>query len=58
MTSNELKSILEAHRKYLANEDGGYCANFIGADLMNANLRMTVNMDKVVWDIYAKFYQM
>lgn len=108
MTSKELKSILEAHRKYLTNEDGGCCANlmnadlsyadlrcadlsyanlsyanlsyadlrranlnytifsysnlscaiFIGADLMNANLRMTVNIDKVVWDIYTKFYQM
>ena len=63
MTSKELKSILEAHHKYLANEDGGCCANLMNADLrradlMNTNLRMTVNMNKVVWDIYTKFYQM
>lgn len=113
MSNNELKSVLEAHRKYLANEDGGCCANLtnadlkgvnlshsdlsyadlmnanlrganlshadlrganlsyanligadlsyanlIGTDLMNANLRMAVNIDKVVWNIYTKFYQM
>lgn len=123
MSNNELKSILEAHLKYLANEDGGCCANLtnadlkgvnlshsdlrnvdlmnanlnctnlsdadlgyaniwnanlnyanlnytnfsyadlsyanlIGTDLMNANFRMTVNIDKVVWNIYTKFYQM
>lgn len=44
MPSNELKSILEAHRKYLAGEDGGSCAdlshaNLRGADLRSADLR-------------------
>ena len=38
MSSNELKSILEAHRKYLADEDGGSFADFSHANLRGANL--------------------
>ncbi len=48
MSGDKLESILEAHRKYLAGEDGGRCAdlshanlgfaNLKGADLRNANL--------------------
>lgn len=39
MSSNELKSILEAHRKYLAGEDGGGRADLSHANLSFANLR-------------------
>lgn len=53
MSSNELKSILEAHRKYLAGEDGGSFA-----DLSHVNLMMAVNIDKILQDSCTEFYPM
>lgn len=66
MSSNELKSILEAHRKYLAGEDSGRRANLCDADLCGANLCDAdlcdadlcdaKNVDKILWNIYTGFY--
>ena len=39
MSGDKLESILEAHRKYLAGEDGGRCADLSHANLSHANLR-------------------
>ena len=39
MSGDKLESILEAHRKYLAGEDGGSCADLSHANLSFANLR-------------------
>ena len=39
MTKKELKEILEKHRKWLSNEEGGERANLCDADLRYANLR-------------------
>ena len=39
MTEKELKEILEKHRKWLNNEDGGQRANLSDVDLSGANLR-------------------
>ena len=39
MSGDKLESILEAHRKYLAGEDGGRCADLSHANLSFANLR-------------------
>jgi hypothetical protein len=38
MTADELKAILDLHRKWRNNEDGGRCANLVGAYLRDANL--------------------
>jgi len=38
-TPDEIKSVLEAHTKWLRNEEGGSRANLRGADLSEANLR-------------------
>ena len=38
MTKSELNEILEKHRKWLNNEEGGEKANLSGADLRRANL--------------------
>lgn len=50
MTQEELNKILEKHRKWLNNEEGGECAylrgaNLSGADLSYANLRCA-NLDE------------
>ena len=39
MSGDKLESILEAHRKYLAGEDDGRCADLSHANLSHANLR-------------------
>ena len=39
MTEKELKEILEKHRKWLSNEEGGERANLGGANLCDADLR-------------------
>ena len=39
MDNEKLKEILERHRKWLNDEDGGERANLYGADLRGANLR-------------------
>ena len=39
MDNEKLKEILERHRKWLNNEDGGERANLCGANLCGANLR-------------------
>ena len=39
MNSNELKKVLESHRKYLNHEDGGARANLRLVDLSGADLR-------------------
>ena len=39
MTSAEIKQVLELHKKWLNNEQGGERANLRGADLSGANLR-------------------
>ena len=38
MNKAELSKILELHKKWLNNEEGGICANLRNADLRNANL--------------------
>jgi len=38
-TAEQLKEILELHRKWMVNEDGGKRANLRGANLSGANLR-------------------
>ena len=35
----DIQKILEAHAKWVNNEEGGRCADLYGADLRNANLR-------------------
>ena len=39
MDAQELKNVLDLHRKWLMNEDGGKCADLNSANLSNANLR-------------------
>jgi len=39
MNANEIKDILDLHRKWLYSEDGGERANLYGADLRGADLR-------------------
>lgn len=39
MTSDKIKEILEKHRKWLTDEEGGECADLSGANLCGANLR-------------------
>ncbi len=39
MTKEELKEILDSHKKWLNNEPDGKKADLSGADLSNANLR-------------------
>lgn len=39
MSPEQLKEILEGHRKYLRGEEGGQRANLRGADLLGADLR-------------------
>ena len=39
MTPKQIKEVLELHRKYLYNEDGGSRADLRGANLIDANLR-------------------
>jgi len=39
MNANEIKDILDLHRKWLYSEDGGERANLYGANLRDANLR-------------------
>ena len=39
MDNEKLKEILERHRKWLNDEDGGERADLCGADLCGANLR-------------------
>ena len=61
MTNTELKSILEAHRKWLNGEPNGCRANLLGADLCYANLSDAdlsdvKNVDKMSWNIYTGFY--
>ena len=38
MTSEEIKKVLDLHKKWLNNEDGGVCANLSGANLREADL--------------------
>ena len=38
MNADELRVVLEKHKKWLNGEDGGKRANLIGADLIGANL--------------------
>ena len=38
MTSDKIKEILEKHRKWLTDEEGGECADLSGANLSEANL--------------------
>lgn len=39
MTAERLAGILEKHKKWLRNEEGGECANLSGANLSSADLR-------------------
>ena len=39
MTKEELKNVLDLHRKWLNDEDGGVRADLRGANLWGANLR-------------------
>ena len=39
MTSEEIKKVLDLHKKWLNNEDGGERANLRWADLSRADLR-------------------
>lgn len=39
MTSDKIKEILEKHRKWLTDEEGGECADLSGANLNGADLR-------------------
>ena len=39
MTSEEIKKVLDLHKKWLNDEEGGKRANLRGADLSGANLR-------------------
>ena len=39
MKQEELKKVLELHKKWLNNEPDGVKANLCGRDLWNANLR-------------------
>ena len=71
MNKDEMKIILENHRKWLYNEEGGiranlFCANLRradlrradlrGADLRRANLRRAENVNEVNWDYLTAFY--
>ena len=44
MTGMELKEILIKHKMWLNNEDGGECANLIGADLRGAKLEQIADI--------------
>ena len=44
----ELNEILEKHRKWLLDEDGGECANLIDMDLSYANLSHAVLIDAII----------
>ena len=46
----DLKQILELHKKWLNDEDGGKCANLIGADLSGADLRGANLSGADLWD--------
>ena len=48
MEANELKRILELHRKWLYDEDGGSRANLSGANLSRADLSKTIYAVTVV----------
>ena len=39
MNATDLKTILDKHNKWLNNEEGGECANLLGANLRDADLR-------------------
>jgi len=45
MTSEEIKKILELHKKWLNGEEGGVCADLIGTDLRGTDLRGTILTD-------------
>lgn len=40
MTTEQLKEILEAHKKWLNGKEGGEKAHLCGADLRGADLRL------------------
>ena len=42
MRREEIKEILEKHRKWLTDEEGGECADLSGADLSKANLSRAI----------------
>lgn len=55
MTTNELKEVLEKHRKWLTDEEGGECADLSGANLSRADLS-GANLSGVVMEIENKAY--
>ena len=71
MSKDELKTILENHRKWLFSEEGGICADLRGANLCGANLRGAnlcdadlrgaylcgaKNVNEVDWNHMTSFY--
>ena len=56
MTNTELKSVLEAHHKWLDGEPDGCRANLCGVNLRGARLCDAKNVDKVIWDSNTEFY--
>ena len=52
MTNQEIKGILELHKKWLNREEGGKRANLQGADLQGADL-WGANLDYSVWPLWC-----
>lgn len=60
MTSDKIKEILEKHRKWLTDEEGGECANLSGAnlswaDLSGANLSWA-NLSGAIYNEHTAFF--
>ena len=57
MEENQLKNVLELHRKWINKEPGGERANLWGADLRGANLRRAnlqgANLDYSCWPLWC-----
>ena len=71
MNADELKEVLDKHKKWLFNEDGGILANLRVADLRGAdlrgahlrvanlrgaNLRGAKNINTIDWNVMTAFY--
>lgn len=55
MTSDKIKEILEKHRKWLTDEEGGECADLSGANLRGANLS-GADLSEVIYNENTAFF--
>ena len=65
MRREEIKEILEKHRKWLTDEEGGECADLSGADLSKANLSRAdlseadlseANLSRAIYNEHTAFF--